>query len=117
MPSIVPPTADTQDGAAPDAWREEPYQFPRGVTDPLCPNGNPIAESADRRHLEHLVFEVGMSAPWDSSLRRLGRAVGKYLAETCEHHWHDYSGYADIPAVWQCLWCNSVVTTDPGTCD
>lgn len=92
-----------------DEWR-----WPRGVMDHWCPTGHAIAGDAlrDRRLLWHLEMELVVSGTTETH-RSLARRLSAYLSQTCEHHWHDYSGYMDIPAVWQCLWCNHVVTEKP----
>lgn len=82
--------------------------FPRGVSDPRCPRGEPIDTTTDHRLLWHLESVLAVSGTNDY-LRDAGRALARYLHATCQHHWHDYEGDETVPAHKQCLWCNDVI--------
>lgn len=93
----------------PDRVTDPVLAFPRGVSDPSCPDGHVIETTTDHRLLWHLESVLAVSGTTDY-LRDAGRAVAKYLHATCQHHYHDYAddpGYA--PAHRQCLWCNDVI--------
>lgn len=84
-------------------WRT---RMPRGVLDPHCPHGEPVATPTDRRMLWHLEGLIAVAATSDM-LRQAATDLRAYLDETCEHHWHDYEGDDVIPAHRQCLWCDT----------
>lgn len=83
----------------------------RGVVDPFCPDEHVITESTDRRLLWHIEGFLAVSGTNDAQ-RDLGVSLRRYLAVTCEHHWHDWQGDDLYPAHRQCLWCNVVEDPD-----
>lgn len=83
--------------------------FPRGVSDPLCPDEHVIDTTTDHRLLWHIEGVLAVNARWDSPLGELQRDLRRYLNTSCQHHWHDYEAGGDIPAHRQCLWCNDVI--------
>jgi hypothetical protein len=93
-----------------DTWREN---WPRGVVDPLDPDGTPIVTPTDRRLLWHIEGVLAVAATNDR-LRRLGSNIRQYLNETCEHHWKTYEGDEVIDAHRQCLWCHAVEWHEDG---
>ena len=74
----------------------------------LCARGEPDPTSLDRRWLWRLESFLAISGTTDLH-RQMASDLTAYLNETCEHHWHEYAGDADIPAHKQCSWCNDVV--------
>jgi hypothetical protein len=90
--------------------------WPRGVTDPLCPDEHVITTSTDRRLLWHL--EMVLSGLAGDRARETGHTLRRYLYDTCDHHWHDYVTCCEprnegcIPPHRQCLWCNDVEWQD-----
>lgn len=84
--------------------------FPRGVSDPRCPNGHVLERttSTDHRLLWWIETSLAVSATNDT-LRELASDLRRYLNATCQHHWHHYEGDDDVPAHRQCLWCCDVV--------
>lgn len=83
--------------------------FPRGVSDPFCPDGCPITTPTDHRLLWHLECVLAVDAPTGSRLDEVRQSLRRYLNQTCQHHWHHSNAEGDIDAHWQCLWCNDVL--------
>lgn len=83
--------------------------FPRGVGDPFCPDGGRIRTPTDHRLLWHLETVLAVDARTGSRLDEVRQDLRRYLNARCDHHWHEYEGDGDIPAHWQCLWCNDVL--------
>jgi hypothetical protein len=85
-------------------WRDD---MPNALLSPTGPRGEPIKTSQDRRWLWHVEGFLAVSGTTPAQ-HLLGRKIRAYLNETCEHHWLDYKGDADIPAHLQCMWCCDV---------
>jgi hypothetical protein len=83
-------------------WRS---YFPRGVRDPLGPDGEPITTPTDRRLLWHIEGALSVLATSDH-IRELQNALVAYLHETCQHEWRaTWCGDDAFPPHRQCLWC------------
>jgi hypothetical protein len=78
----------------------------------LCSNGEPDDTSVDRRWLWRLENFLAIHGTNDDQ-RDMGTDLREYLNESCEHHWHSYSGDPDIPAHRQCLYCHDVEWCNP----
>lgn len=86
-------------------WTE---RAPQSLLDPLDPRGAPCPTPMDRRWLWRLEQKlVGGTA----AQQELATDLHQYLAETCQHHWLDYTECCDPPDAGcgppfrQCLWC------------
>lgn len=76
---------------------------PRSLTDLVCLQGHVITENQDRRWLHRLVQHLDIPGQ-----RQLQIDLGRYLADTCAHHWHDVTGWHCTEPTKQCLWCHRV---------
>ncbi|HLL68976.1 MAG TPA: hypothetical protein VK453_25175 [Micromonosporaceae bacterium] len=78
--------------------------------------GNPCPTPPDRRWLwriESFLAVYGTNAGHHA----MGADLCEYLKGTCEHHWLEYEGDADIPGHKQCWWCSDVDWNVTGTTD
>ncbi len=85
---------------------ENEHYLPRSVMDPLCPEDHPVETPQDRRWLWHIEGFMAVNATTNYQ-RAMVRVLRRYLNDTCDHHWHESTGYDDEP-LRQCLWCNDV---------
>lgn len=84
------------------------YLLPRGVLDLLCPFGHIIGETQDRRWLWHINETLTRHAETlTPEVAKMVEVVGRYLAETCEHHWESVVDDDGLGEHLKCLWCET----------
>lgn len=83
---------------------------PQSLRDLEGPDGEPLSTHFDRRWLWRLETFLTVNGTTDLH-REMRLDLYQYLCETCEHVWRDMT-FGSKDEIYQCLWCNDVVSGD-----